>query len=179
MPNHWHLIICPESTPRLSQFMHQLTRRHAQAYLTYHPDRSGAIYQGRFRCVPVQEDEHLRTVLLYVDRNPLRAGLVPRAEHWLWSSVHHHAGMENDALLDDVPGFVFTNWLTDVNASQAADALTRAALKKNIPLGDPSWVRSLAPEWNPPDRTRQQPGQSNRDASRVDDAAGSLFDRPD
>jgi putative transposase len=179
MPNHWHLIICPESTPRLSQFMHQLTRRHAQGYLTHHADRSGAIYQGRFRCVPIQEGAHLHTVLLYVDRNPLRAGLVARAEHWLWSSVHHHAGIDNDALLDDIPGFEFANWLQDVNAPQAADDLTRVALTKNVQLGDPSWVKGLAPEWRPAGKTPRQPGKSNRDASRVDHAAGSLFDHAD
>mgnify|MGYP003575919862 FL=1 len=82
MPNHWHLIICADTTPALSQFMRHLTRRHAVAYLAEHPERSGAIYQGRFRCVPVQDGAHLRTLQLYVDRNPLKARLVKTAEEW-------------------------------------------------------------------------------------------------
>src|SRR5918993_3207046 len=73
MPNHWHLIICPRTTPALSQFMRRLTRGHALAHLEEHPERSGAIYQGRFRCVPVQDGYHLSNALLYVDRNPLKA----------------------------------------------------------------------------------------------------------
>ncbi len=41
---------------------------------------SGHVWQGRFKAFPVQQDEHLPAVLLYVERNPLRANLVARAE---------------------------------------------------------------------------------------------------
>ena len=45
-------------------------------------------YQGRFKSFPIQQDIHLLTVLRYVERNPLRAGLVKRAQDYLWGSCH-------------------------------------------------------------------------------------------
>ncbi len=48
----------------------------------------GHLYQGRFKAFPVQEDDHLRVVLRYIERNPLGAALVERAEDWPWSSLH-------------------------------------------------------------------------------------------
>jgi hypothetical protein len=55
----------------------------------------GHVYQGRFKSFPIAADEHLLAVLRYVERNPLRAGLVVRAEEWRWgrrvSSHPRHA----------------------------------------------------------------------------------------
>ena len=48
---------------------------------------SGHVWQGRFKAFPIQDDEHLLTVLRYVERNPLRAGLVPAVDGWPWSSL--------------------------------------------------------------------------------------------
>jgi len=45
------------------------------------------VWQGRFRAFAIQEDEHLLSVLRYIERNPLRACLVERAQDWLWSSA--------------------------------------------------------------------------------------------
>jgi hypothetical protein len=42
----------------------------------YHTEGSGHLYQGRFKTFPIEEDQHLLTVLRYVERNPLRASLV-------------------------------------------------------------------------------------------------------
>lgn len=163
MPNHWHLIICPQTTQALSQFMRHLTRRHAIAHIAEHPQRSGAIYQGRFRSVPVQDGVHLSTLLLYVDRNPLKAKIVKRAEDWLWSSVLGHAGVENDPLLDHLPGASFADWLTRVNTIDATDMLAESALKRNLPLGEPDWIAGLSREWNELRRPKGRPGKINRE----------------
>lgn len=146
MPNHWHLIICPRTTQALSQFMQRLTRAHALAYLADHPERSGAIYQGRYRCCPVQHGYHLTNVLLYVDRNPLKARLVTKAEDWLWSSMIGHAGLVDDPLLDPLTAD-FSDWCARVNGSDETDTLAERALKRNEPLGESAWISSLPGEW--------------------------------
>ncbi len=51
--------------------------------------RPGPLYQGRFKSFPIQEDDHLWTVLRYVERNPLRANMVQEADAWRWSSLWH------------------------------------------------------------------------------------------
>ena len=52
-----------------------------------HYGSDGHVWQGRFKAFPIQQDEHLLTVIRYVERNPLRANLVIRAEDWRWSSL--------------------------------------------------------------------------------------------
>ena len=48
------------------------------------------LYQGRFKSFPIQNDEHLLTVMRYVERNPVRANFVNQAENWQWGSAHAH-----------------------------------------------------------------------------------------
>jgi putative transposase len=162
MPNHWHLIICAQSTKHLSKFMHRVCSLHARGYLADHPERSGAIYQGRFKAVPVQPGLHLRRLLLYVDRNPLRAGKVRRVEDWLWSSAVHHGGLENDALIDDLPDWPIRDWLTDANALDASDDVTRIALATGRPVGDAAWINGLSAEWNAGTKPRGRPRKLSR-----------------
>src|SRR5436190_718858 len=87
MPNHFHLVLWPEADPDLSRWMHRLMNTHVRRYHR-HYHGSGHVWRGRFKAFPIEADEHLLTVLRYVERNPLRAGLVERAELWPWSSLH-------------------------------------------------------------------------------------------
>jgi putative transposase len=48
----------------------------------------GHVYQSRYKSLPVESDRPFLTLVRYVERNALRAGLVDRAEDWPWSSVH-------------------------------------------------------------------------------------------
>src|SRR4051812_14079060 len=86
MPNHFHLVVRPAGDGDLGRWMRWLLTTHAQRYHR-HYGTSGHVWQGRFKAFPVQDDDHLATVLRYVERNPLRAGLVARAEDWAWSSL--------------------------------------------------------------------------------------------
>lgn len=83
MPNHFHLLVRPRQGADLGAWMHWLltthVRRHHQRYRS-----SGRVWQGRFKAFPVQEDDHLLTVIRYIERNALRAGLAQRAEQWPW-----------------------------------------------------------------------------------------------
>src|SRR2546429_218454 len=88
MPNHLHLVLWPRKDGELSEFMRWLTVTHTQRWhARYHSQGTGPIYQGRFKSFPIAEDDHLLTVLRYVERNPLRAGLVRSAAKWRWSSL--------------------------------------------------------------------------------------------
>ena len=88
MPNHWHLVLWPRRDGDLSRFMGWLTLTHTQRWHAHHQTAgTGHLYQGRFKSFPVQNDDHMLTVCRYVERNPLRAGPVVRAETWRWSSL--------------------------------------------------------------------------------------------
>src|SRR6516225_1361838 len=88
MPNHWHLVLWPEKDGELTAFLRWLTHTHTMRWHAhYHTSGTGHLYQGRFKSFPIECDDHLYTVLRYVERNALRANLVKRAEDWRWSSL--------------------------------------------------------------------------------------------
>ena len=89
MPNHWHLVVWPRNDGELSSLVGWLTLTHTQRWHAHRRSAgSGHVYQGRFKSFPIQEDDHFYTVARYVERNALRANLVPRAEQWRWSSLY-------------------------------------------------------------------------------------------
>lgn len=92
-------------------FSNQLWHAH------HHTSGTGHLYQGRFKSFPVQSDDHLYTVLRYVERNAVRAELVERAEDWRWSSVwrRKHGDAESQAILARWPIERPRNWLWRVN----------------------------------------------------------------
>lgn len=88
MPNHWHLLLRTPSPTRLSQFMHRVTWRHAAVFRKDSKTEGlGYVYQGRYRAHYIDTEERYLATLRYIEANPLRAGLVQRAEEWRWSSL--------------------------------------------------------------------------------------------
>src|SRR5438132_8128413 len=87
MPNHFHLVLWPRRDGDLSDWMQWLLTAQVRRYQRLYKKPPGHVWQGRFRAFPIQEDEHLLSVLRYVERNALRAELVKRAEDWPWSSL--------------------------------------------------------------------------------------------
>ena len=95
MPNHFHLVLRPHEDSGLARWMHWLSTSQVRRHQRCH-DSVGRIWQRRYKAFPVQQDEHLLTVMRYVERNALRANLVCRAEHWEWGSA---AWRQSDASL--------------------------------------------------------------------------------
>jgi putative transposase len=76
MPNHWHLVLWPERDGNLARFMYQLAIAHVRRWHLYRKTIGcGHLCQGTHKSFPVESDEHLLTVLCYVERNALRAEL--------------------------------------------------------------------------------------------------------
>jgi len=78
MPNHLHLVVRPKENGDLARWMHWLLTSHVQRHRSRYKT-TGRIWQGRYKAFPIQEDRHLLTVLRYVERNPVRAGLAAHA----------------------------------------------------------------------------------------------------
>src|SRR5208282_2942358 len=122
MPNHFHLALWPRSDGELSDYMMWLLTAHVRRY-HQHYHGSGHVWQGRFRSFPIQEDDHLLTVLRYVERNPVRAGLVAAAQAWLWSSAAAPRG--DEPILDPGPVPRPADWLAHVNEPQTEAEVER------------------------------------------------------
>jgi putative transposase len=137
LPNHFHLALWPHGDGDLSRWMHWLLTAHVRRYHR-HYHSSGHVWQGRFKAFPVQEDEHLLAVLRYVERNPLRAGLVRRAEDWPWSSLHGGGAGDPVPPLDPGPVPRGADWAEQVNRPQteAELAALRRSVERGAPFGD-------------------------------------------
>jgi putative transposase len=150
MPNHWHFVLWPAADGELTAFLRWLTHTHTQRWHAhYHTAGSGHLYQGRFKAFPVEEDDHLYRVLRYVERNPLRAGLVRRAQDWRWSSLAHRqagAGDRIAALLHRWPRPMPADWLERVNRAEteAELAAVRRSVARGCPYGSASWQEQVA-----------------------------------
>ncbi|MGH3109503.1 MAG: REP-associated tyrosine transposase [Gaiellaceae bacterium] len=89
MTNHYHLLVRTPK-PNLARGMRDLNGIYAQAFNRRY-GRDGHLFQGRYRAVLIESDEHLLTALAYVVRNPVRAGLCSNPREWRWSS--HRAAL--------------------------------------------------------------------------------------
>ncbi len=133
----------------MTAFLRWLTMTHAVRWHThYHSLGSGHLYQGRFKSFAVEADDHLYAVLRYVERNPLRAGLVTRAEEWQWSSLGLRQSEPGRAarLLTAWPAPVPEGWAEHVNAPQTEAELdaVRRCVARGSPYGSAGWSQALA-----------------------------------
>jgi putative transposase len=148
LSNHWHFAVWPEQDGELSAFFRWLAHTHAMRWrVSHHTVGYGHLYQGRFKSLPVQQDEHLLTLLRYVERNPVTAGIVERAELWRWGSlwVRRHGTAEQQALLSPWPVACPKDWIRIVNTPMTAKELDRLAisLKRGRPYGAEAWTQKM------------------------------------
>ena len=137
----------PREDGDLSRWMQWLLTAHVRRYHR-HYQSSGHVWQGRFKAFPIQQDEHLFSVLRYVERNPVRAKSIPvrRAERWPWSSIGTPpVGVELPELH---PGPVPRGeaWLEWVNQPQTEAELIalRECIARGRPHGSDRWVQTTA-----------------------------------
>jgi putative transposase len=91
MDNHYHFVLHTREA-NLSKLMRHINGVYTQAFNRRH-DKVGHLFQGRFNAILVDRDAYLLQVSRYVERNPLRAGLVAAPADWLWSSYRAHVGI--------------------------------------------------------------------------------------
>ena len=146
MSNHFHLVVQPKDDGDLSRWMHWVLNTHVRRYHK-HYHSSGHVWQGRFKAFPIEEDEHLLSVLRYAERNPLRAGLVRRAEQWRWSSARYWQEEEGrPSYLVAGPVKRPRHWLEWVNQPLTLKELAaiRHSVTRGTPYGGSAWVEHTA-----------------------------------
>jgi len=119
MPNHWHMVLWPEKDGELAAFMQRLTVTHVDRWQR-HRDQVGFghVYQARFKSFPVETDEYFYQVVRYVERNPVKADLVERAEDWRWSSAAAHCRACDNGDVAESPAEC--DWLVDRTAGMTS-----------------------------------------------------------
>jgi putative transposase len=156
MPNHWHFVVRPTTDTQITDFFRWLTHTHAMRWrVAHHTVGYGHLYQGRFKSFPIQGSvtgEHLLAVCRYIERNPLTAKLVPRAQDWPHSSlsIRQHGPEELRTLLSDWPTKRPSTWIDLVNRAltKKEKLKLQTSLQRSRPYGDDAWIHQTAQRLN-------------------------------
>jgi putative transposase len=98
MPNHFHLLITPHSENGLGKLMQYVGRYYVQ-YFNQRYERTGTLWDGRYRATLLDPKGYFTSCARYVEENPVRAGLVTTASAYDWSSYGAHGTGRDDALV--------------------------------------------------------------------------------
>lgn len=145
MPNHVHLIAVPERQESLAKALHWAHGQYA-AYFNARCGLVGHLWQGRFRS-SVMDENHLVNGVRYVERNPVRAGIVLQAEDYPWSSAAARCGLRADPLIsDDLPLLNavanWSSWLAGVESKEELKRMRECA-ERCYPVGSEEFVRRI------------------------------------
>lgn len=153
MGNHFHLLATPTAAESLPRMMQAVGRSYVRAFNQRH-GRSGTLWEGRYRSTLIQSERYLLACMVYIDLNPVRAGMVVRPGDWAWSSHAHYLGLRSDRLvtphalywaLGNTPFAREAAYAELVQAGVAADQQTRLtdATLRGWALGEPEFIGDL------------------------------------
>ena len=145
MPNHVHLVAVPKTAEGLASAVGRAHWRYTRA-INFREGWRGYLWQGRFASCAM-DAVHTLTAARYIERNPVRAGLVERAWEWPWSSARAHVQGKADALVAAGGPLVaeVNDWRRSLEANE--DEATLERLRRHArtgrPLGDPAFIAQL------------------------------------
>ncbi len=102
MDNHVHVLATPSTEKALAGMMQALGRKYVRYFNDRH-QRTGTLWDGRYKSTVVQSESYLLTCMAYLDLNPVRAGMVVQAADYAWSSYGHYTGQRIDKLITPHP----------------------------------------------------------------------------
>ena len=98
MTNHVHLLITPHREEGIGRVIQMLGRYYVQ-YYNYCYQRTGTLWEGRYKATLIDSEHYLLTCMRYIELNPVRANMVLHPSDYPWSSYRYNALGEEDALL--------------------------------------------------------------------------------
>ena len=144
IPNHVHLIAVPRNTNSLAKAIGEAHRKYTRM-INYRNNWRGYLWQGRFSSYLLDET-YLLAAARYILLNPVRAGLVEKAQDYRWSSISHHLNKVKDPLVkDDIFKDLIYNWgdfLSEEPNTKDVDLL-KLHERTGRPLGTEGFVEQL------------------------------------
>ena len=153
MSNHFHLLATPETAEGIPQMMQAIGRRYVRTYNMRHA-RTGTMWEGRYRSTLIQAERYLLACMVYMDLNPVRAGMVADPADYRWSSHLHYIGRRHDKLITPHPLY-WELGNTPFARDEGYAALVRAGISdeqkraltdatlRGWALGEPDYVADL------------------------------------
>jgi len=116
MSNHYHLLIEVKGET-LSKYMRQLNMNYA-IYFNKKHHRSGHLWQGRFKSWYVTDEAYLYTLILYIENNPVKAGIVTVPEAYPYSSANY-------LLAHEMPECLQNSWVAQNFAHESKESIRK------------------------------------------------------
>ena len=104
MTNHVHLLLSPFDNTGIPKTLQSVGRKYVQ-YFNYQYERTGTLWEGRYRATLIDDEQYLFTCMRYIELNPVRAGMVKHPKNYLWSSYHTNALGKPDQLVTPHPRY--------------------------------------------------------------------------
>lgn len=98
MTNHVHLLVTPDTEESLSKTLQSIGRRYVQ-YFNFTYQRTGTLWEGRYKSTLIDSERYLLTCMRYIEMNPVRADMVAHPGDYPWSSYRANAQGHEDGLL--------------------------------------------------------------------------------
>jgi putative transposase len=98
MTNHVHLLVTPREEQSLGKALQTLGRYYVQ-YFNYCYQRTGTLWEGRYKATLIDSEAYLLTCMRYIELNPMRAGMVAHPSEYPWSSYRRNALGQPDDLV--------------------------------------------------------------------------------
>jgi putative transposase len=154
MPNHIHLLLeAIEESRNLPYFMKHITQRYAQ-HINKRYQRTGTLWEGRFKSSPVSTDHYLLACSRYIEMNAVRAGIVKLPEQYEFSSYKAKIGIKKFDFLDYDPLYLslgktdgerqnkYQRWFQE-SISESEWCLIRGAIQRNWPYGNEEFQEKI------------------------------------
>jgi len=127
MTNHVHLLMTPSDEQGLGKVMQSVGRRYVQ-YFNFTYQRTGTLWEGRYKATLIDTDHYLLTCYRYIELNPVRAHMVAIPEDYRWSSYHANALGKYDQLVTS-----HDLYLQLGNSNKERQRAYRSLFKNHIP----------------------------------------------
>jgi putative transposase len=98
MTNHIHILLSADKPSNISKFSQAIGRKYVP-YFNRKYEKSGTLWEGRFKASSIDTEHYLLACYRYIEMNPVRAGMVSDCKDYLWSSHLANAYGERDKLL--------------------------------------------------------------------------------
>ncbi len=98
MTNHVHLLVTPQRRHGITHMMQRLGQRYVRAINAAY-NRSGTLWEGRYKASLVDSENYLLTCMRYIELNPVRAAMVEHPAEYRWSSYRANAQGDTDGLV--------------------------------------------------------------------------------
>jgi len=105
MTNHVHLLVTPQAETGIGKMMQMLGRYYVQ-YFNYCYQRTGTLWEGRYKATLIDSEQYLLTCMRYIEMNPVRAGMVNHPAEYPWSSYRCNALGKSDTLVTPHPEYL-------------------------------------------------------------------------